>query len=737
MLKSIYEYAIKGAWEIYEKAKRLYEENVKLFGKEKPIGFPNTAYYLPVIYSILGYPVKCLGDCGEVLEEIEGLLKRVQGSNFYWAFALDAGMATFFAEEIIEAIKYFRDPDFYVKEEEPVENKIWLGAADDVVFRKRGVEFVDGTAPGFAIVLGIPSDKEAGKTIIKDLQEKNLYVFMHGEEEEKSFPQILREDGFQLGWGTRLVPFGPEASSIVFSVGFACRVAMSFGGLKPGQAFEILSYARNRIFAFVLAFGSVSKEWAANVFGAFNFGCPVILESDLPEIKVPGLCLYEHLVSGVPLKNMVEKALEVRGLKITSVKLDIPVSYAAAFEGERVRKEDLYIEFGGGRTPAVELLISKDLEEVEDGKIEVIGPEIENLKDIDPEGPPYRMPLGLLVEVAGANMQTDFEPIVERQIHYFLNYAQGIMHVGQRNLIWIRIGKQAVEKGFRLRHLGTILYARIKEKFGTFIDKVQVKIFTEEERVRELMEKAKEVYVRRDARLSGLVDEEVEMFYSCTLCQSFAPSHVCIITPERVGMCGAYNWLDARAGYELNPTGPNQPVYKGKCLDPVYGYFEGVNTFVKTASKGNVERMALYSILKDPMTACGCFECIAAVLPKVNGIMIVNRDFTGLTPTGMKFTTMAGMIGGGLQIPGFLGVSKHYITSAKFLQAEGGLKRVVWMPKVLKEELSEKLRQRVSELGIPDLLEKIADETVASTEDELMKWVKRVGHPVGKMPPLL
>lgn len=737
MLKAVYEYAIEGAWDIYQQALQLYEESVKKFGKERIVGFPNTAYYLPIIYSLLGYPVKCLGDCEEVLQEIKKLLTTPKHLNFNWAFALDAGLATFFAEEIIEAIRYLQNPEFYLNCEEPQGDRIWLGAADDVIFRKRGVEFVDGTAPGFAIILGAPVEKEVAIKIIRSLQEKNLYVFMHGSREGIYLPSLLKEEGIQLGWNTRLIPFGPETSSIVFSVGFACRVAMSFGGLKPGQASEILSYVRNRVFAFVLAFGPVPKEWVANAFGAFNFGCPVISDFEVPEIKIPGLCLYEHLVSGISSENMVEKALEVRGLKIVSVKLDIPVSYAASFEGERVRKEDLYIEFGGGKTLAVELLVSKNLDEVEDDKIEVIGPELDELKEFFSTEPPFRIPLALVVEVAGTNMQPDFEPIIERQIHYFLNYAQGVMHVGQRNFIWIRISKQAIEKGFRLKHLGTIICARIKEKFGTFVDKVQVKIFTEEKKVKEIIEKAKDIYEKRDARISGLSDEEVEIFYSCTLCQSFAPSHVCIITPERVGMCGAYNWLDAKVGYELNPTGPNQPVYKGACLDPLYGYFEGVNAFVKNASKGNIERIALYSIMKDPMTACGCFECIAAFLPKVNGIMIVNRDFLGMTPAGMKFTTLAGMIGGGLQIPGFLGVSKHYITSSKFLRAEGGLKRVVWMPKALKEELRPKLQKRAEEIGIPDLIEKIADETIANTEEELVSWIKKVEHPVLKLSPLL
>ena len=740
MSKIIATKAIRGAHRIVERAQEKYEEAVKKFGKEAEVAFPNTAYYLPIIYAMLGYPVKKLGDCGEVLEEARKLLPPEPDEHLWTPYlgpALDAGMATFFAEEVIEAIRYLEDPHLYTKTEEPVNGNIWLGAADDVIFRKRGVEFVDGTAPGFAAILGAPPDKETAVRIAQELQEKNLYVFMHHHTDGRYMPEMLKEAGVQLGWPTRLIPFGPDYTSVVFAIGFACRVAMAFGGIKPGDYMGNLLYNKDRTFAFAITFGPISEEWYANGAGAINWGFPVISDWDEPEIKPYGICMYEHVVSRVPHEEIVDRAIEVRGLKVTTVKLDIPVAYAPAFEGERVRKDDLYLECGGGRTPAVELLLSKPLEEVEDGKIQVIGPEINEVEKLGLQGPPYRLPFAVVVEVAGANMQEDFEAILERQFHHLINYAQGIMHVGQRNIMWLRISKQAAEKGFLFRHIGQILYAKMRQEFGAIVDKCQVTIYTEEDKVKEILELAKEVYAKRDARIAGMTDESVDVYYSCTLCQSFAPSHVCVITPERIGMCGAYNWLDGKACYELNPTGPNQPIEKGELLDERLGQFSGINEFVKKASRGKVERVSLYSILVDPMTACGCFECIAAVLPSVNGIMIVNRDYLGMTPTGMKFSTMAGMVGGGQVTPGFMGVSKHYITSRKFLLAEGGLKRVVWMPKMLKEELKERLQKRAEELGIPDLLDKIADETVATTEQEVKEWIEKVKHPVLEMEPLM
>jgi acetyl-CoA synthase len=361
----------------------------------------------------------------------------------------------------------------------------------------------------------------------------------------------------------------------------------------------------------------------------------------------------------------------------------------------------------------------------------MVGPDLDQIKEGD------KLPFAMLVEVAGRQMQTDFEPILERQIHHLVNYVQGIMHIGQRNIMWIRVGKAAVEKGFLLKHLGKVMYAKYHQDFGNIVDKVQVKIYTDEEKVKEILKMAKTVYKQRDERVEGMTDEIEETYYSCTLCQSFAPSHVCVITPERTGMCGAYNWLDCKASFEINPTGPNQPIDKGTCIDPILGQWQGVADFVFKASRQKIDQVSAYSLMNFPMTACGCFECVATILPLCNGVMVVNRDFMGMTPCGMKFTTLAGMVGGGNQTPGFLGVSKHYICSRKFLKAEGGLKRVVWLPKMLKEELAERMKPICEEMGIPDFPDRIADETVGTTEEEILPFLEEKGHPALTMDPLM
>jgi acetyl-CoA synthase len=733
MSKIIASAAIRGAHRIVERADKKWKEAVDRWGLNEPVGFPNTAYYLPVIYGILGIPVEKLGDMEQILKICKRLLPppvRERVPLPYLAPALDAGMATFFAEEIIEAIRYLEDPDFYTKTEEPNEKTIWLGAADDIILRKRGIEFVDGTAPGFAAILGSVPDDETAVKIARELQQKNLYVFMSAEHEGKRFAEQLVEADVQIGWPTRLVSFGPDVTATVFAMGFATRVAMSFGGIKPGEFRKILIYNKDRVFAFVLALGHVTEEWYANAAGAINWGFPTIADTNIPQVLPTGICTYEHVVSNVPHPEIVSKAIEVRGLKVTVSEVPVPVPYGPAFEGERVRREELYFESGGGRSLACEWLRTKEMHEVKDGQIELIGPDLDEI----PEG--ALRSLAVVVDVAGRKMKEDFEPILERRIHDFVNYAHGVMHMGQRDIAWLRVSKAAKEAGFRLKHLGDIIHARLHQDFGQILDKVQVTIYTEEDKVREILEEARESYRRRDERIEGMRDEDVDTFYSCTLCQSFAPTHVCVITPERTGLCGAYNILDCQASYEINPTGPNQPVPKGDLIDEVLGQWKGINEFVKRASRGAIEQVSIYSLMVDPMTTCGCCECIAVVLPMCNGFMTVNREFQEMTPCGMKFTTLAGMIGGGQQTPGFLGHSKYNICQRKFLLSEGGIKRLVWMPKMLKEEIWERLVKRCEEMGMPDLPDKIADETVATTEEEVLEFMQKVGHPALEMEPL-
>ena len=725
MSKIVAAAAIRGSRVIAREAEEFLNKALKEHGPDTKIGFPETAFFLPMANALLGAEVKTLKEAVNVFNYAKGLLPLEPKEKLWLPYlgdALDAGIATLLCEEIITVLRYL-----YKQEPQTDCN----GFFTDTILRSLGIQLVDGRMPGFAAILGAAPTNEIAVSVVRQLQERNILIFVGSSSVGRSIIDQLKESGVEMGWDNYIVPYGRDTISAIYPLNWAIRSAMTFGGLKAGQGKKCLLYTKERVFAFGLTLGLVDDLKYATGAGAINMGFPIIADTDIPEIKPSGITTYEALVKEFDYKKIVPRCIEVRGVKVKVSKIPIPVLYGAAFEGERVRREQLYCEFGGKSSHAFELILMRDASQIEDGKIDLIGPDVDQLAE-----KVKSLPLGILIEVAGRKLQKDFEPILERQLHRFFNYCMGVMHIGQRDMNWIRISKDAFAKGLRIKHLGIVLHAMIHEEFGAIADKVQVTLFTREEDVQRELIRARQVYAERDERLSGMTDESVDTFYSCELCQSFAPNHICVITPEKVGLCGAYSWLDTKAAYEIAPSGGNKPIPKGECLDPVNGEWASVNAYVNLRSNRTLERFSMYSMVNNPSTSCGCFECIMAVIPEANGIMVVHRDFSGMTPCGMTFTTLAGSVGGGIQTPGFLGVGKIYLTSNKFISADGGLKRLIWMPKELKELLGEKLIKRVREIGEPDLIDKIADETIATTSEELMVFLEKVKHPALTLPPL-
>lgn len=710
--KRLFREVYHGAITATSYAEILLNQAIRRYGKDQPVGYPDTAYFLPVIRCWTGEKVEKLGDMVPVLNRARGLLRE----NLTFENSRQAGRATWVAAEVIEALRYLNHT-----EENPLQPKPWTGFIGDPVVRQYGVKMVDWTIPGEAVIVGRAKDGKAAKKIVDDLMSKGFMIFLCDEIIEQ-----LMEENVKLGVDYMAYPLG-NFTQVVHAANYALRAGMMFGGVKPGLLEEHRDYQRRRIRAFILYLGEHDMVKTAAAMGGIFTGFPVITDQELPEDKQ----IKDWFISEPDYDKMVQTALEIRGIKITTVDIDVPITIGPAFEGESIRKKDMYCQFGGGKSPAFELVRMAG-DDIEDGKVEVIGPDVDTVE----EG--GALPLGIVVDVYGRKMQEDFEPVLERQIHYFINYGEGIWHVAQRDICWLRISKDAYAKGFRLRHFGDILYAKFKAEFSSIVDRVQVTIYSDEEKVKEMREVAREYYSKRDERLKKLTDEDIDTFYSCTLCQSFAPTHVCVIAPQRVGLCGAVSWLDAKAAYEINPHGENQPIPKEGVIDEVKGQWESFNKFTYEHSQRSVEKVNFYTIMEYPMTSCGCFECIMTVVPECNGFMIVNREHTGMTPSGMTFSTLAGMIGGGAQMPGFMGIGKSYISSPKFVPADGGLARVIWMPKELKEQLRSELEEAAEREGLgKDFIDKIADETVGITGEEILPFLEEKGHPALTMDPLI
>ena len=726
MTNLIVDLGIKGADIVLNLTRQSLDKAIVSKGNNAKIQFPETNYYFPLINALLNIEVKSLEDCLTALNQAQNLANNQATPSGLIINSLDGllnkGVATLICEEILAGLAI-------LNQEHPKEG---MGFIPDNILRSLGLQLVDGRISGIAVILGPAKDEQSALDLIRSFQSKSIVALLAGNFKGNTFRQQLQNQGVQLGLDNYIVPLGDDYLSAIYAVNFAVRAPLIYGGNKPGQWEEIAEYLRNRVPAFVLLLSHADEVLVATGLGCLAFGLPIITDLEVPQLPKIDTTLFEALVTEKDYAKLPSKCILARGIKIKTVEVAIPLPYAAAFEGERVRKEQMAVEFGGKASQAIEFLTTQDEASVSDGNIEIIGPDIDQL----PQGS-KSLPLAIVVEVFGRKMQKDFEPILERQIHRFTNYAMGLMHMGQRDMVWIRISKDAFAKGFRLKHVGVILHAMLHQEYSAIVDKVQVKLYTNQEDVERLSAQVQEIYNQRDERLAGMTDESVDTFYSCLLCQSFAPNHVCVVTPERLGLCGAYSWLDAKASFEITPTGPNQPILKGNLLDARLGQWDNISKFVQQKSNNTVDTISMYSLMDGPQTSCGCFECIVAIIPEANGVMIVHRDFSGMTPSGMSFTTLAGSVGGGVQTPGFLGIGKLYILSKKFISAEGGLKRVVWMPKELKEILGERLKKVAQEIGEPDLLDKIADETIALSSEELMAHLTKVNHPSLGMDPII
>ena len=666
---TLFESVFAGNDAVYGLTEGAINQAIEKYGADKAVSFPDTAYSLPCYYAVTGTKVGTLAELKDALAVVKTLMTREKRTNDVFM----SGVATALCAEFIEVLKYIDGATPY---EAPC-----YGHLADAVIRELGVPLVTGDIPGVAVILGkAPSAQEAAD-LVKSYQSQGILITLVGDVIDQ-----LEEVGYKTGANVRVIPLGKDVTAVIHVVSVALRAALIFGNVKPGDAATLMDYTMKRVPAFVNAFAPLNDVIVACGAGAIALGFPVITNQE-DVARVP-----KSLICQKDISKWNATSLEARDIKIKITNIDIPVAFASAFEGEIIRRKDMQVEFDGSRVDCAELVHTCDASEVEDHKITVVGPEVDDMELGSKNSIAY------VVKVAGKNMQPDFEPVIERKFHNYINCIEGVYHTGQRDMQRIRISKDAFAAGFKIKHIGEVLYTQVKNEFDAVVDKCEVTIYTDPaECTRIRHEVAIPIFEKRDDRLNTLTDESVDVYYSCILCQAFSPSHVCVVTPERLGLCGAVSWLDAKATNELDPNGPCQV-----------------------------------------MTSCGCFECICGIEPFSNGVVIANREYAGMTPLGMTFSEMASMTGGGVQTPGFMGHGKHFISSKKFMKAEGGIERIVWMPKELKEFVAERLNKTANELyGIENFTDMIGDETIATDPETLVGFLTEKGHPALALDPMM
>ena len=574
------------------------------------------------------------------------------------------------------------------------------GTVSDAVIRRIGASLLAGETPGIAIIMG-SADCAAHVSLLTGIYaDMGLSVFAVGEAGADARPGCV-----SVGVGCAGLRNALQALE---------RMAEIFCGVSPESGAEQRKQGLSRLPAFFNVPEHPDEEAEALLQTAEALGIPVLRE----------------LGAAAEPEALARRSLEARGVKLMPKAPALPVCCDSAFEGERVREPDCGVEF----PTACELVRMLPESAVEDHRITLLG------RDVTlPEQGYVIMHLAIAVEVSGKRMQPEFESVIEHRIHSWLCWVSGVEHRGRRDQVCLRLSRGSLAAGLRLTDLAELLYYRIRTEFEPVVDRCQITFITDAEAsVFFLEDTALPRYQLRDERLAALTDESVDTFYSCTMCQSIAPHHCCIVTPERSGMCGAVTWPDAKAAFELSDSGPNRPIRKGTARDARLGAFDAVDHAAAEATGGAVQQLSLYSLIENPMTGCGRLECICCVEPLSGGVILVDRDYAGMTPVGMPFEELAAMVFGGEQTPGFLGVGRQYITSPKFIRADGGAPRIVWMTKKLKNELSARLNRTVREqYDIEDFCGMVCDETVTTDPEELLAFLTEKGHPVLSMEPIM
>lgn len=563
-----------------------------------------------------------------------------------------------------------------------------------------GSDLVDGTVPGIALFMG--ELRESSLSEIEECADKGLIVILSG---GYSGTGLECENVLRVG----------RAEALGIN-GLISRTALKYGGADAGNRTSVAKCLKKKPKLTAIHTGNLTTCDITAIFSAAAAGAFIVSDSpDLPNI--PRVCEFAS-------DGMTAKALANRGITLRKKQ---SARSGSAFENQRIRKADSRLEFGGPDAP-LSCEIVTACADAEDGVTSIEGKDIRDL-----EGAAH--PLSIEVLVSG---DVDFymEQALERRIHFALSRTDGVWHSGQRDSSWIRISNAAWERGLTFADLGSNIISDIKENFPAVAESVEVLFTSEPSAVSSKIRSARERYEMRDGSMSELTDQNVDSFYTCTVCQTYAPGHICIISPERPSVCGSVTWTDARVGSELNPRGPQRPFPKGTLVDAEKGEWTGTNEIVSRTSMGSVQKVCMHSVADSPMTACSCMEVVAVVSADRRSVILLDRSDTGRNPSGHSFSEVSDIVGRGGQHPGFMGIGKRYILSPGFLKGDGGLARVSWMSSRLKSVLGESLRRAFDAAGISEVYLKIADEKVAEDPPSLEVWLEDSGHPSILMEPL-
>ena len=224
MSREVIAAVIRGAHGFVEEAEKKLTEAIKAKGEDQKLEFPETAFYLPMAYSLMGAEVKTLGELKPVVAHCRELLPEVPAEGVWLPYlgdGLDSGIATMLAQEATCALRYLNGDGI---------EEGCTGFISDTILRELGIQLVDGRMPGFAAILGPAPSNEVAVNTVRELQKRSILTFLLCNRDGQSMKDQLIEEGVELGWDTYIVPVGGDTHSAIYVLNWAMRGALTFGG---------------------------------------------------------------------------------------------------------------------------------------------------------------------------------------------------------------------------------------------------------------------------------------------------------------------------------------------------------------------------------------------------------------------------------------------------------------------------------------------------------------------------
>ncbi|MBR5995588.1 MAG: hypothetical protein IK026_03305 [Eubacteriaceae bacterium] len=666
---------------------------IEEYGARSELPFRKTAYSLPIIYALTGIKCHTLEDLLNVLEDIKKNLPANEADiTDDTKDGLEYGLTALMANEITAYCCGLADP------------ATTQGFIPDYQLRKIGFDFCSLKMYGVYIISGVISDEQGVNRIAEQYLRQGAGVFVPSAIKAKYSP------GHGSEW---VLPCGENKETAFYAVSALVRMAMMFGSVAPGDKASVIRYIDEKAYCCANVFGELNSEDIAVCAGLITLGIPVLANAPLGECVLPG-----SFESESEFYSFAERSVKINGLPEYK-RSDIPVGTNDAFRFADIADKETVYAAGTdiGRTWAMALTRLPD--RITDRMVETVGSERFISGKIDEH-------LFIMAEICGEKLNDIAEAVIERKIPEWIDSAEGVSCRIVNGKMVLKVSNTALRNGFTPYILGRIVYDGIKAEFGGIVDKAQISVISDEEKVGKLIDRVgRPKLLQTDDKTGSIRDDNCDRFYICAKCSARCPGRYCVITPSRQGECGRIDYITAMTSYRSSEKSGFQEV-SAEFTDKDRGICPDVNRALKDAA-GTQREAALYDSVMPGTPQIPFAECYAITSPDRQGIIIAYKDYDGTVPGNIaSYDEAAHTADRGETAEGIEGVSADFLVSGKFMNASGGVKRIIWMPKSLKDRLGVRL-DKISDDG--NFSYRVSDETRSTDFERIAVLAGYQNHP--------